>query len=642
MTSEGAARRGADSSGRRLGYTTIAAGLRVDVVHPHPRSAVHGNLLKLDGRNPRRRPPPEIVDDLPQPLEPEGRRAPIVIDPVPTRFQHRAIWTLGQLVRFLFTRLRLKLLGRLDDETEAVMTRRLFERLSGMWIKVGQLLSLRTDLMSEAMCRELASLQYQMRGFSPEVARRVIEEELQKPISSAFAYFEPTPFAAASIAQVHRATLLRNNRAVVVKVMRPDVERTFARDLRLLSWIVRLFKTFGLFHRFRLDEGMRELHAIFGEEVDYQHEAVNLLRMRKSLHAHGIYVPRLVKSLSRRRILVIEEVSGVLMSDYIRLRREDPDCVHRWSVLNGIDRETVARRLIVTVLRQILEDNEFHGDLHPGNIMLLADNRIALIDFGSVSRLRRHVWLLYQQSLSALATHDYERAADYMLMMSPARSPAANRRARRELADVLQQWQLRAQMPSSTYEDRSIAAMARGTAKIMADNHMPLNWGLMRVGRTFSTLDASLMTLVPEANFMTMARAYFHDRMRRQRTPRGRIETWRLLKQQTSAVLGDIHILVGGGIREQALRLHGMLDRGAYLRLTMLNYTARGVWFLVFLTGLGFLLDEGVDVHDGHNVYSLQHILESVPDLDFLQWVVLLVVGLWLTRLARAARTAVE
>lgn len=603
---------------------------------------VRGNLLALDSRNPRRRPPPDIEDELPQPLEPEGRREAIAIDPVADGAQHRVIWTLARLLRFFFGRLRLKLLGRLDDATEAVMTRQLFERLSGMWIKVGQLLSLRTDLISEAMCRELAGLQYQMRGFPPEIARRVVEEELQTPLSAVFSHFEPAPFAAASIAQVHRATLLRNNRAVVVKIMRPGVERTFERDLRLLLWIVRLFGTFGLLKRFRLDEAMQELRAIFAEEVDYQHEAVNLLRMRKSLRAHGVYVPRVIKTLSRRRILVIEEISGVLMSDYIRLRREDPDRVYRWSVLNGIDRKAIARRLSITVLRQILEDNEFHGDLHPGNIMLLADNRIALIDFGSVSRLRRHVWLLYQQSLSALAMRDFERAADYMLMMSPARSPVTNRQARRQLAEVLQQWELKAQMPSANYADRSIAAMTQGLAKVMADHHMPLNWGLMRVGRTFSTLDASLMTLVPDANFMKLTRAYYRDRMRRRRTRRGRIDAWHSLGRQAAAVLGDFHVLVGDGIREQALRLHGMLDRGAYLRLTMLRFLSRGVWLIVILTAIGFAIDEVLLNISRLNEDTVEKLLSAVPDLHLLHWILLLVFGVYLTRLTRAARHAVE
>ncbi|MGH6679400.1 MAG: ABC1 kinase family protein, partial [Bradyrhizobium sp.] len=515
----------------------------------------------------------------------------IVIDPVAPGSRHRSIWTLAQLLRFLVRRFRLKLSGRLDDATHAVMTRQLFERLSGMWIKVGQLLSLRADLMSEAMCRELASLQYQMRGFPPEIARRVIEEDLRKPLSAIFAHFEAEPFAAASIAQVHRATLLDNNRAVVVKVMRPDVERNFERDLRLLGHVVRCFKMLGLFKRFRLDDAMLELRAIFNEEVDYQHEAVNLRRMRKNLRGHGIYVPRVIGRLSRRRVLVMEEVAGVLMSDYIRLRRENPDRVYRWSVLNGVDSNAVARRLSVTVFRQILEENEFHGDLHPGNIVLLADNRIALIDFGSVGRLQHHIWTLYRQSLHALATRDYERSADYMVMMAPSTSPSTNRRVRREMAEVLQRWEFDAQMFGATYADRSIAAMSKEIARVMAAHNMPLNWGIMRVGRTFSTLDASVQTLAPDADFMKLCRAYYRDHARRRKTRQGRAEAWRAGLQHAAAVFGDFQILVGSVVREQALRMHGSLDRGAHARLIFLSFISRGIWLLLGFTVIDFVLD---------------------------------------------------
>ncbi|MGE5270607.1 MAG: ABC1 kinase family protein, partial [Thiohalocapsa sp.] len=419
-------------------------GLRVHIARPRGAPAQHGELLRLNYRHPRRRPPPDVEDDLPTPLEAEARRRPIAIDPLPPETQFRAVWTLLQVSRFVLRRLRLQLFGRLDDEVEAVLTRQLFERLSGMWIKVGQLLSLRADLISDPMCRELGNLQYQMRGFPPAVARQVIEEELGRPLSAVFADFAMEPFAAASIAQVHRATLLRDNRAVVVKVMRPDVERTFKRDFRLIASIIRVLAVLGIGRRLRLRDWMRELRAILDEEVDYQHEVVNLLRMRRNLRRHDIYVPRVIKRLSRRRILVIEEVDGVLMSDYIRLRRDDPDRVHRWAVLNGIDGEEVARRLSITVLRQILEDNEFHGDVHPGNIMLLADNGIALLDFGSVGRLHQRTWSLYRHSMAALAMRDYERAADYMLMLSPPPSARNFRILRRELAAVLDEWQFKA------------------------------------------------------------------------------------------------------------------------------------------------------------------------------------------------------
>ena len=190
---------------------------------------------------------------------------------MPPASQFRVAWSFLQILRYLLRWLRLKVTGRLDEQQHAVRTRQLLERLSGIWIKVGQLLSLRTDLISDVMARELSALHYQARGFPPEIARSVIEDDLQRPLSAVFAHFEMAPLAAASIAQVHRATLLRNNRAVVVKVMRPDVARSFARDLRLLEAVVRWINRFGLLRRFNVSEGLAELRAILNEETNYQY-----------------------------------------------------------------------------------------------------------------------------------------------------------------------------------------------------------------------------------------------------------------------------------------------------------------------------------------------------------------------------------
>jgi ubiquinone biosynthesis protein len=616
-------------------------GLRVYI--PQSRSAAeHGSLLRLDIRDPQRRPSRELERLLPTPLEPDGREDPIVIDPMPPESQYRALWTLGQIVRFLFRRFRLRLTGRLDDETHATLTRQLFEQLSGMWIKVGQLLSLRSDVMSEIMVRELSNLQYQMRGFPIDVARRVIEEDLQQPLSKVFAHFEEAPFAAASIAQVHRATLLRNNRAVVVKVMRPDVARTFQRDLRFLNGIVRVLNLLHLFGRFRLNDAMRELRAVLMEEVDYQHEAVNLRRMRKNLRDHGIYVPRLIRKLTRQRVLVLEDVQGLLMSRYIQVRREDPERLHRWAVLNGVESKTVAKRLSISVLRQILEDNEFHGDLHPGNIVLLADNRIALIDFGSVGRLRQHTWNLYRHSLAAIASGDYDRAADYMLMMAAPSGGGDNRRVRREMTAALQAWEFNTQRAMTTYSDRSLDAMTRGVAKVMADNKMPLSWGIMRVGRTFSTLDASLRTLAPETDFLKMCRAYFRDRRRRQSSWRGRQEAWQRLMRQGSAVAGDVQVLLSSGLRAQALRLHGMLDRAGRVKLVALTLLSRGLWMFLGLTSLGFIAVEDIPfTSPGTRLHeALDFIVSAVPNLHPLHWITLLIMWLFLARLAHNTRNA--
>jgi ubiquinone biosynthesis protein len=628
-------------------FVTVAAGLRVLVPRPPAALIERGKLVPLFLGDPERAGPPELEGHQPTPLEPDAERQPIIIEPPPSDSQYRMIWSLWQLAVHATLWMRLKLTGRLDDEQHAVRTRRLFERLSGMWIKVGQILSLRSDLISEPMVRELGSLQYQARGFPFELARSVIEEELGRPIASVFAWFETTPLAAASIAQVHRATLLHNNRAVVVKVMRPDIERNFARDLRLFEWIIRLMAWLGMAKRFRMREGLAELRAILAEETNYQYEAVNLKRMRKSLKRQGVYVPRVIERLCGKRMLVMEEVPGVLMSQYIRLRQEDPLRLQRWAALNGIEEKSLARRLCITVLRQILEDNEFHGDLHPGNIMLLRDNRIGLIDFGSVGRLNHHTWTLYRKSLEALASRNYARAADLMLMMSPSIAMADTGRLRRDMTEALRNWELAAEFPSGTYVDRSMAAMTNTVAKVMAEHRVPLAWSIMRVGRSLSTLDASLQTLVPDANFMTLARAYFRDRRRRMGTLRGKHAAFRSAFAQVSTLASDAYLLLGTGIRDQALRLHGMLDRTHRVRITLLTFLSRGLSLATFLLIAAFLFEWLFsDLPESKHWHVLpsgivHQLTAALPVMHPLYWVLAIGVAMFLFRLVVAVRNSI-
>jgi len=232
---------------------TIAAGLRVHVPGHDDADGRKWVPVSLRDIDVEREPPPEIVDVLPTPLEVSSGRKPIVIEPLDAGVRQRSLWTLWQFAKFLGLGWWNSLRRKSSAHEKAVLLRELFERLSGMWIKLGQLMSLRTDILSVETCQELSKLQFEVRGFSPEVSRRVIEEDLGQPISAVFSQFESHPFAAATVAQVHRATLLRNNRAVVVKVMRPDVTASFERDLRLLQRIVRVTGFFGIWKRLRLN-----------------------------------------------------------------------------------------------------------------------------------------------------------------------------------------------------------------------------------------------------------------------------------------------------------------------------------------------------------------------------------------------------
>ena len=624
---------------------TTPSGLTVRVFKPARRRIASGTILPLRPRNVEREAAPDMRAYEPTPLEHAHEQAPIEIVSVNTKTRSRRIWAVWQFLRFAAIYLGRKVRRRENEEQTARMVRELFEELGGVWIKVGQLLSLRTDLMPEAICRQLATLQYRRHGFAPEIARRVIEEELGRPITSVFSYFEDAPIAAASIAQVHRGTLVSNNRAVIVKVMRPGIADEFKRDLRLLENIANVLNHGAIFRRFRLREGLDELRAMLSEETDYRYEIVNLKRMRKNLKDHGVFVPRVITRLSTLRVLVMEEVPGVLMSQYIRMRQEDPERLHRWALLNGIDTEEIATQLAGTTLRQILEDNEFHGDLHPGNIMLLSDNRIALIDVGSVGRLPHHTWSLYRQSLAALATSDHERAADIMLMMSPSVDWGTVKDLRRDMSEALRDWELTGQFPHADYNQRSIAAMSERVAEVMARHNVPLSWGILRVGRTLSTLDASLQTLAPDADFLKLCRHYYEDVRRRARTPKGRAESLEHFIGDLRTLGADVKLLVGSGLRYQALRLHGMLDPLTHVRMAVLGFLHRVLRMILVLflvvCGLDTAYDYGLAVHLGPLYPLAVRANDALPNLRSEDWALTLGIIFVLVRLLRVTRNAI-
>jgi ubiquinone biosynthesis protein len=616
----------------------------LDIIR-RPRSAAKA-LVDVELRKPEREFPPDLDSIIPTPLESGRASRPIRIEPLPPQSRFRGLAVLVAITRFVWMRLWLRVTGRMTAAEDARLARNLFEGLSGMWIKAGQLLSLRTDLLTDEMCQALAGLQHEVAGFPSDVALRVVEEDLGVPISRVFSWFDPTPFAAASICQAHRATLLQSNRAVVVKVMRPDVARSFARDLRLLRGVVAVFSVLGIGSRLHLVEGLRELRAVLSEETDYRFEAVNLKRMRRNLRRHKVSLPRVISRYCGPRILVMDEIPGVLMSHYLQTRMEDPASVRRWEHENNIDAAKLGKGLIVTVLRQILEDNEFHADMHPGNIMIMADNRIALLDLGSVGRLDRRTWQLYRYTLTALATRDFERAADYTLLQQPGLGVVDHARLRSDLAEALRRWELRSEFPNTSYADRSVASMGDEIMRVMARHKVPVGWGLMRVGRALSTLDASLQVLVPDGNFMAFTRAYFKDRQRRQRTLKGAMAPIRSVLQDVMGLATDANVVLGSAVRFQGLRLQGMADRVQQFRLAVLRVFNRGIWTLITVTLGMMLLNRFVHylptAWRPHAERLLQFVLEPLPDLDGIYWLLFLALALFISNVLRTARKSLS
>ena len=440
-------------------------------------------------------------------------RDPVAIAAAVRSSGWRIVPTLLQLTRSLVAETRASD-GGAGSAVRGRRVRALLERLGGLWIKVGQLLSLRIDLFSVDFCQELAGLQDRVPGFPGEDARRLIEQELGRPLHEIFADFDPHPVAAASIGQVHRARL-HDGAVVAVKVRRPFVEELLVRELRLIRIAISLLTWLRLARFMRWKQFQWEIESILQEELDYRREASSMTRLRRNLTPRGMYVPRVYAGLSTARVLVMEYVSGVLMSDYITTLHRDPRRVAAWRRTNNVDPKRLALRFSLSILRQIIEDNLYHGDLHPGNVVLLRNSRVALLDFGTAGTTDRQLLELFSRLMQALGEQQYERAVDFALLMT-GRIPRVDlARVRAEVVRELSTWGRRTDVPSLPYSVKSVDAVNVALSRAFFRHRITFQWAFLRIRRALSTMDATAMHVDPDADYTRIVQLYFRRARRR-------------------------------------------------------------------------------------------------------------------------------
>lgn len=245
------------------------------------------------------------------------------------------------------------------------------------YVKFGQILSTRPDIVPDEYICELEELQDQVEPFSYADVERIVESELGVRISKAFGSFETTPLAAASLGQVHRATL-RDGREIAVKVQRPSIRETIQSDLDVLEEIATFLETHSsVATKMNLAETVREARRTILSELNYLQEATNIEHFRKSLaEFEDIQIPELIKDFTTSKVLTCEYIAGKKVSKLTPLELVDHDYAH------------LATTLTRAYLKQICVDGVWHSDPHPGNVFL-RDAKIVLLDFGMVSRISR-------------------------------------------------------------------------------------------------------------------------------------------------------------------------------------------------------------------------------------------------------------
>jgi ubiquinone biosynthesis protein len=303
-------------------------------------------------------------------------------------------------------RLALRAARRFERPKSAIAANRLaaaLTRLGPTYVKLGQFMATRPDVVGIALARDLESLQDKMAPFPQAAAERIIAEAFERPLPETFAAFGP-PVAAASIAQVHRAEVASaaGGRAVAVKVLRPDIEHRCRVDLAAFGFAARHAENLSAeARRLRLNEVIETLRRSVTIEMDLRLEAAALSEMAENTKADPDFrVPAVDWNRTARNVLTLEWIDATPLSDRARLEA------------NGFDLRNLGRAVIQTFLRHALRDGFFHADMHPGNLFVDDDNRLVAVDFGIMGRLGPKERRFLAEILYGFITRNYQRTAE--------------------------------------------------------------------------------------------------------------------------------------------------------------------------------------------------------------------------------------
>ncbi|MCX7097162.1 MAG: ubiquinone biosynthesis regulatory protein kinase UbiB [Methylococcales bacterium] len=286
-------------------------------------------------------------------------------------------------------------------EPRGVRIRHALEDLGPIYVKFGQALSTRKDLLPDDISDELVKLQDRVPPFPNELARNIIEKELGMSIAEAFAEFDPAPLASASVAQVHTA-VLHSGESVIVKVLRPDIEERIRSDIGLLYELARFAEKFWSdARRLRAMDVVTEFERTTLDELDLVREAANAAKLRRNFENSAlIYIPEIHWSLTRQKVMVMERIHGIPVGEIEQLKA------------GGANFKLLAERGVEIFFTQVFRDNFFHADMHPGNIFVDLPDKYIAVDFGIVGSLSLSDQRYLAENFLAFFNRDYRKVAE--------------------------------------------------------------------------------------------------------------------------------------------------------------------------------------------------------------------------------------
>jgi len=384
--------------------------------------------------------------------------------------------------------------------SNAVRLRMVMEELGTTFIKFGQLLSTRSDLLPREYILELQKLQDDIAPIPFAQVKDIIEEELHGNLETLYKHLEETPIAAASIGQVHGAELLSGEK-VVIKIQRPHIRKTIAQDLDILREIAHLLDKYtNLGKMYHFGEIVDEFSHIINMELNYYHEARNAERIKKNFHDDKtVFIPGIYWDHTSTRVITMEYVEGIKLKENDRLLQA------------GFSPRKIAENLSKAYLKQILLDGYFHGDPHPGNIGIIpADGRLFFLDFGIAGGLDEKQLYAFSKLLLGFLGRDVDEILDSILSLGIVTEQTDPRQLRLQLERLHEKYY---DLP---LKEINLGQSLHELMDIAAKHHIRLPADFTLLAKTFLTLEGLLTDLSPDFSIAELAQPMSKEIFRKQ------------------------------------------------------------------------------------------------------------------------------
>ncbi len=481
------------------------------------------------------------------------------------------------------------------------------EDLGPTFIKFGQIMSLRSDLLPKDLVLELGKLQDEVAPVEFSFIRRVIEENIQCSMEDLFILFEEKPIAAASLSQVHRAILKETRQAVAVKVQRPNIRNTIETDLNILETIAdQIHERLAEYRIYDFPGLVRLTRRNIQRELNFNREARYMSIAKANMDGmKGVYIPKAFMDLCTPSLLIMELIEGSKLKELDLKNLENP--------------EPLAKRGLKVTIKQILEDGFFHADPHPGNLLITKDHVLCMLDWGMVGRLTEGERFDLIEFLFAIVDQDSKRLVDALLVITKAEEEIDYRRLERDLIDILDSYL------SVPLKDLNLGSLILEITDLLREYRLRLPPDLFVMLKALITAEGTARLIYPDLDVISQAEPFLRKAASK------RFRPGFLIKKVQVAI--SRLLTYRGNLNKRFIRIVEKLDRGELnirfehknlggLRNTLENISSRltfGIIIAAMIIGSSMIITTGVEP-----------LLFGFPAIGIIGYIISAVAGLWL------------